>query len=398
MSEAVVAEGLRGADRAERRPRIPAFDLLRGFFVFVIVTNHLRLEPNLFELVTGRAALPASAAEGFYALSGIMVGYVYLPMAVRGGIGGVARRIWRRAALIYVTAVALVMMRLVLLAIDGVAIDAVDLRDVLLLGGANGVLADFLAIYAIAMLFAPIAIWLAVRRLEWIVVVVAAVPWLFAQFAPGLDSDLEMKLSWPLLFMIGIVIGCRWPALASGWRRFAPTTRRGIETALIVVLLVTVPIWEFLIFWNHHVLVAFATRGPSDLIAALFWIEGHFLEFWSWFGPLQSKATLAPARLLFGVVWFAGLLALMRRHGSSIDRALGGLLSAYGRNSLAAYTIHAVVISCVLQPVLLVVREVDDLMLNTLVVVAVQVIVILLVRGWVATKAAFRGRRLAGSS
>ena len=106
--------------RGARRPRIAAFDLLRGFFLFVIITNHLHFEPNLVELVTGRGALPASAAEGFYLVSGIMVGYVHLPSAIREGLGRVSVRIWKRTLVIYAAAVLLVLMRLVIIHLRGV--------------------------------------------------------------------------------------------------------------------------------------------------------------------------------------------------------------------------------------------------------------------------------------
>ena len=56
------------------RPRIPAFDHLRGYFLALIIVTHLYLMPNLVEVVTGRGALPASAAEGFCAISGIIMG------------------------------------------------------------------------------------------------------------------------------------------------------------------------------------------------------------------------------------------------------------------------------------------------------------------------------------
>ncbi|WP_169513967.1 OpgC domain-containing protein [Agromyces subbeticus] len=379
------------AEVGARRPRIVAFDLLRGFFLFVIITNHLHFEPNLVELVTGRGALPASAAEGFYLVSGIMVGYVHLPSAARDGLGLVWIRVWRRALLIYAAAVLLVLMRLVVLHLRGNPLSWDGVVDVLLLGGANGQPADFLALYAVAMLFAPFVIWAALHRLEWIAVLIAGVPWAVTQSVGGLAADDTMKLAWPLLFTIGIVFGCRWPEIIVAWRRRSAATRRAVEVGLIVILVVSVLGFEFVIFWNHHILVASADRLPGWFSEFLFGIERAFLEHWTWFEPWQAKATLAPGRLVIGAIWFAGLLFVARRWGPALDRALGGLFTTYGRHTLAGYVLHLVLIWCVYLPtVSMFVRDAANPVLNTLVVIATQVIMVAMVRAWVELRRAAR--------
>lgn len=62
-------------------PRILAFDIMRGIFMTSIIINHLgsAFGISCFILLTGGGSLPASAAEGFFLLSGLMVGYVYGP-------------------------------------------------------------------------------------------------------------------------------------------------------------------------------------------------------------------------------------------------------------------------------------------------------------------------------
>ena len=56
--------------------RMLALDYLRGFFIVIIVIDHLWRWPNMFEYVSGRGELWASAAEGFVIISGLLVGYV----------------------------------------------------------------------------------------------------------------------------------------------------------------------------------------------------------------------------------------------------------------------------------------------------------------------------------
>lgn len=56
--------------------RMLVLDYLRGFFIMIIIADHLWRWPNLFEYVSGRGELWSSAAEGFVIISGLLVGYV----------------------------------------------------------------------------------------------------------------------------------------------------------------------------------------------------------------------------------------------------------------------------------------------------------------------------------
>ncbi len=56
--------------------RIRAFDILRGYFLIVILINHIELYPSFFDFFTGRGRLLVSAAEGFFFMSGLLVGMV----------------------------------------------------------------------------------------------------------------------------------------------------------------------------------------------------------------------------------------------------------------------------------------------------------------------------------
>ena len=64
---------------AERRKRIPTLDLLRGAFMVAIIVDHLNWGPSLWHLLSGGGAMWVSPAEGFFAISGILVGYIYGP-------------------------------------------------------------------------------------------------------------------------------------------------------------------------------------------------------------------------------------------------------------------------------------------------------------------------------
>src|SRR5690606_27685930 len=67
----------------------------------VIFADHLVYAPSLFfQFATGTSGMFASAAEGFFAISGILVGYIYGPKILKH-TKSVILKIWRRALLLY---------------------------------------------------------------------------------------------------------------------------------------------------------------------------------------------------------------------------------------------------------------------------------------------------------
>ena len=97
---------------------------------------------------------------------------------------------------------------------------------------------------------------------------------------------------------------------------------------------------------------------------------------------------------MIGTLWFAALFLVFRAVGPTLDRALGGLLSTFGRNSLATYVTHRLVIELVIAPTVWVwIAERDSLLLNTAAVVATEIVVLVCVRAWIAVRGAWRRRR-----
>src|SRR3984885_13034058 len=92
------------AAAAPASKRILGFDLIRGFLLLVILINHIELPPNFYDFFTGRGRLFVSAAEGFFFLSGLLVGMVYRRKMAKG-MKFVFKKIWTRAAELYVGSV-----------------------------------------------------------------------------------------------------------------------------------------------------------------------------------------------------------------------------------------------------------------------------------------------------
>src|SRR5215510_5156623 len=80
-----------------RNERDHTIDVLRGFFICVVVIDHIGWYPSAFEIITGRGGLFASAAESFLLISGVLVGKIR-GIEVRSGRFDVAlKRSLRRA-------------------------------------------------------------------------------------------------------------------------------------------------------------------------------------------------------------------------------------------------------------------------------------------------------------
>src|SRR5215468_4661927 len=86
-------------------------DLLRGALICMVVVEHVGWRPSLFEIVTHRGRLFASAAEGFLIISGVLVGRVRGAQARAGHLALATERLLRRAAILalYTTAITLIL-------------------------------------------------------------------------------------------------------------------------------------------------------------------------------------------------------------------------------------------------------------------------------------------------
>ena len=59
---------------SDRPQRDLALDMLRGYFLVIIMVDHLRYAVNPLYYLSGRQALWVTAAEGFVLVSGYLVG------------------------------------------------------------------------------------------------------------------------------------------------------------------------------------------------------------------------------------------------------------------------------------------------------------------------------------
>ena len=200
-----------------KRSRILTLDLLRGLFLIIIFADHLAYAPSLFfQFATGTSGHFASAAEGFFAISGILVGYIYGPK-ILSHTKKIVIKMWQRALLLYGLSVGFTLLYTAWAAL----LPGGYLRQPNWQGPLTDLLvqsltlqfhfgwADFLARYAIFMFVAPLAVWLIAKHHAWLVAFVSVVTWALFGHAAGW----QIFTAWQVVFMIGIIIGFYLPQI-----------------------------------------------------------------------------------------------------------------------------------------------------------------------------------------
>jgi hypothetical protein len=295
--------------------------------------------PSVFELFTGRGEMWASAAEGFFMISGMLVGYVYGPRMVRN-MWGTTQKIWKRAFLLYSLTVLLTFVFVWWGNLSDVAhvkeglwtqpnIFELIFKSLTLQYYYGW--ADFLPYYAIFMAWAPLALLAIVRGKSWLVLAISAVVWLM--------RGQSFELSWQILFMSAMVVGWYLPKIEAGVRALAPTVQKrlklGLYTTAIVLLVasvLTIRIGEFVV----HEYPGFATL-PQTLQGIFIWLDNARVVM----TPLIVKWTLEPVRIITAVIWFTALYVMVRQHESWIQKHTRGALKMFGERSLVVYVTHA---------------------------------------------------------
>ncbi len=323
-----------------RHERIIALDLLRGLFMIVIISTHIPWAPSFFSLIGGRGELFASAAEGFFAISGILVGFIYGPRVLKD-TKKIFKKMWQRAGVLYVLAVVFTFFYTAWAVLspethkydtlynrDGVRF----LIDTFTIRYAFG-WADFLTRYAAFMLAAPFAVYLIAKKKAYIVAIVSFVVWFFLR-------DVERFLpfaSWQIVFMYGIIVGYYLPHIESAFQSIVHHKRKvilGSLWALGVLSFVGSIIWiQVIPYLASHYDWAANLPIVNTLNSAL-------ANVWPYF----SKDHVDPARIAIGVIWFSALYSFFRVYERPINHMTRGVLDTLGKNSLFVYGLHAFII------------------------------------------------------
>jgi hypothetical protein len=328
------------AAKVPKSQRILTFDLLRGIFLIIIMIDHIELYYGGWDVLTGKGRLWVSAAEGFFFMSGLLIGMIYkrrLPL----GMKFIFKKMWLRALELYIVGVGLTFLFLGWAVISHHS----GLKDfpqpfswshysweAVLMRFTYG-WADFLVRFAILMLAAPFVFWLVAKRLWWLALIGISAAWVF--------RGQGFTLAWQVIFNLGIIIGFYWQELLVRFRALKPKRRRYIKSGLGGLAVITFA----------------ASYASVYLLTLLFnlWGEDKLPHWWqhvayvwgNWNYDIwlyADKWTMGPIRLVLFFIWFPVLYWLVRRYEYRINRLSRGVIELMGRNSLFVYTAHAFIV------------------------------------------------------
>ena len=305
--------------------RLVALDYLRGFFIVIIIIDHLWRWPSIYELITGKASLWVTAAEGFVIISGLLIGYIRGYKNRDQPIKSVTIKIWKRALLLYAWLIIMTLLYTGLTWVVGakgsLAPITVPQGDWWTLLWSTATLQDahdwvyFLYVYALLLVVTPIAVWLLRARKVWAVVLFA-----FVGYGIGRLGDIEW-MQWMPVFFLPAIAGFYLPDIQRWWGSMS--LRRQHVSAIAVVSIAALAILTSYIY--------------------TFVIPDHAIA--QTLNQAMTKETAFSAwRIPMALLWFAGFVMLFEYGQKFIGRWLGWLLLPFGMYSLTAYIIHGVVL------------------------------------------------------
>ncbi len=325
-------------------PRIVTFDVMRGFFLIAILVNHIYFFPNYLDWLGMRGALLVTTAEGFFLLSGVVLGVVRGAKLVDAPFRDVATIVLKRALQLYITYVIMVI-AFTLIAWNfymdnpglkwGVMTDQSLLRLVweTMTSQYTYGWADYLRYYAFYIAVSPIALWL-LRKGKWYLVLAASfVVWLLAPDFSTMewhDIELLQPIPWQIIFFSGLVIGFHWPAI-SDWC----TKRRKVLTRFVAIPLVTIATLTFA--WN--IFSVFAVEFIANA-----WTQALHDSAYSLRMDEFDKEQMPLIRFALFMLWFWAWFLVIEWLQKPVVKYTGWLLIPFGTNSLYVYTLHAVIV------------------------------------------------------
>ncbi len=321
--------------------RIHELDLLRGFFIVVIILDHLQFWPSPFQYLTGQGRLWVSAAEGFFLISGLLIGYLRIYKSWRLPLKTIARTLLSRAGLLYVWGVGITFIVVALTTLlpgDGALLprlpdaeQVANLPTYLLNVFTMNFASDwiyFLRLYAIMLAVTPLFIWL-IRRHRSVLAFLLVIGVYAVSIIFGIN---EGAMQWQLLFFGAAFIGWKLEYLRN-WFAARPELRTVLSITLIVATLITMIMSYFFVHgWSY---VESSTTSIS---------RDSYVSIRANVDPLFSNNPLVPLRVLLAFVWFGGLLMLINLLRPAVMKWLRWLLEPFGQASLTAYCLQALVL------------------------------------------------------
>lgn len=325
--------------------RLVYLDLLRGYLLFAIIIDHLQRRPNIFEMFTGRGLQWASAAEGFFFISGLMLGYVRGYGLITRGTRYVLQKILVRTVQLYFISTLLILLFIWwAIQLGGNAglnnspqtmeFTWNTVRDVFsfkLLYGWT----DFLLFYVVFLLESIPVLFLLRKKLWWVALIVSV-----GVYMVGGNS---WYWNWQMLFLVGTIIGYYYTPITEFLHAKFPVKTRNITFG--VLFAISVITYSLSLFYNSN---------PGDVVRQVgLFVTPHPLDHLlrdsiDYYKGVQSawfdRQTLTWPRLSIFALWFTTLLIIFSRFEKVIVKYFGWILLRFGQASLLTFAIHGIVV------------------------------------------------------
>lgn len=318
--------------------RFVTLDVLRGYFMLVIIVDHLNRFPSWFAWITGQGRLWISAGEGFFIISGLLVGYTrgYKKLALP--MKQVTQLLFKRAFTLYICSI-VVSTALLLLTLN--ATFPASLQPSVVVPENSFFTAVwqiltlqyvfewiyFLKLYIAALVLAPLFIWLLRKNQTYLALIATVILW-------GIGYVTKQDwLQWQVLFFVPAVFGFHLETIRSFWRNLSSTLRKTIERTAMGFTILALALSSFWVFGWELVKRPGAVISFDDYVLARQTID-----------PIFARVQLSMGRILLAFFCFVGIYILFNKLLPHVQKYIGWLLLPFGVNSLIAYIIHGFII------------------------------------------------------
>lgn len=298
----------------EKAKRIETIDILRGFFIFSIIVVHLARFPNGYDVLTGRGILWVTNSEGFFLMSGMLIGLVRGRKALHLPFKEVAQKLFKRGLMLYVWTIGLTLLFTAIALTSGLA----TIKPGVWEGAITWSLfvqsatfqyvyswADFLQYYSVYLWLSIPAIYALRKGRWWIVVAMSVFLWAI--------HGTSAFLTWQLFFFCGAVAGWYWNQ--------------------ILDFLKKTPKWLSVL----HIPLAFAVLALSVVM-----VQGSlFPELSATINAHFVRSKMEIWRILVFLLWFSAAYRLVDRYEAQVKKWVGWMLIPFGQNSLYVYILHS---------------------------------------------------------
>ncbi len=307
--------------------RLLSLDYLRGYFIAVIIIDHLWRFPSLWALVSGKGMLWMSAAEGFVMISGFLIGYIRGFKGLKLPFLDIAKKLLIRAGILYVWML-IVSMGYIAIEWSGKVTNMPftplptgernywDMFVSFATSGEPHMWIHFLYLYAIFLVLAIGVVALLRKRQPWLVLAGTLLLYL-----AGLQFNIEW-MKWQVVFFLPSLVGFYFDTIRARWTQLGEPRRRQVRRSLYGTTLITMALSVLAIFWPQTL--------PSGFV------EGSEAVF--------DIELFSPLRVLIAGLWFTTLAFVFERITPFLHKYTYGIIEYLGTHSLTAYIAHGYVI------------------------------------------------------